>query len=486
MYIKNYSSYYLITFFLLIVLILRLFLWLLADLDLSFDEAQYWTWSLDPAWGYYSKPPFLSWLIKGTTFLCGNSEFCIRTGSLVLHSFSALFIALTASNFIHDKSSKFVGFIAASIWILVPGISLSSGFISTDVPLLFFTSVLLWSFSKIILRKKNYINYLIFCLSLSLGFLSKYAIIYFIIAIIISLVIDKNIYKNLTTHFSKLSLILIILGFVSIIFQHLMWNYNNSFVTAQHTISNANIGGEGSGFKNLFKFIFEQFFVFGPLTLVVLVSSFLKYKKLSIEERILIFLTLTPLILVMFQAFISRAHANWAAIAYVPGTVLVALQIVKIWPNSKKIYYGIISIGLVFMFLIPLSGIYNLGIDPYKKNRGWSELGLELSNLYKYYPDAVLVTDDRRVMAEAIYYMKKKPKKWVRWNADGYIHDHFELVTKHNDLDSEVGLMVSSEPDNKHFFSNFEKVTFLKNIIRVTGKKQNRKYKVWLLEGYKD
>ena len=89
-------------------------------------------------------------------------------------------------------------------------------------------------------------------------------------------------------------------------------------------------------------------------------------------------------------------------------------------------------------------------------------------------------------MAEAIYYMKKKPNKWVRWNADGYIHDHFELVTKHNDLDSEVGLMVSSEPDNKHFISNFEKVTFLKNIIRMTGKNQNRKYKVWLLEGYKD
>ena len=486
MYIKNYSSYYFITLFLLIALILRLFLWLLADLDLSFDEAQYWTWSLDPAWGYYSKPPFLSWLIRGSTSLCGNSEFCIRIGSLVLHSLSALFIALTASNFIHDKSSKFVGFIAASIWILVPGISLSSGFISTDIPLLFFTSILLWSFSKIILRKKNYINYLIFCLSLSLGFLSKYAIIYFIIALIISLVVDKTIYKNLTNRFSKLSLILIILGFLSIISQHLIWNYSNSFITAQHTLSNANIGGEGNGFINLLKFVFEQFFVFGPLTLLVLICSFLKYKKLPTEERILIFLTLTPLILVMVQAFISRSHANWAAIAYVPGTVLVALQIVKIWPDSKKIYYAIISIGLIFMFLIPLSGIYNLGVDPYKKNRGWSELGLELSNIYKFYPDAVLVTDDRRVMAEAIYYMKKKPNKWVRWNADGYIHDHYELVTKHNDLDSEVGLMVSSEPDNKHFISNFEKVTFLKNIIRVIGKNKNREYKVWLLEGYKD
>ena len=34
------------------------------------------------------------------------------------------------------------------------------------------------------------------------------------------------------------------------------------------------------------------------------------------------------------------------------------------------------------MFLIPLSGVYNIGIDPYKKNRGWSELGLAISEIY--------------------------------------------------------------------------------------------------------
>ena len=483
---KNYSFYYFIVFFLSVVFILRTCLWLFADLDLSFDEAQYWTWSLNPAWGYYSKPPFISWLINGFTFLCGDSEFCIRLGSPVLHSLSAYFIALTACNFSRVKSSKFVGFVAASIWILMPGISLSSGFISTDVPLLFFTSLVLWSLSKILFNEKNFINYLIFCLSFSLGFLSKYAIIYFIIAIIFALILDRAIYKNLKKFFSLLSLILISLGFIIVIFPHLNWNYSNSFITAQHTLSNANIGGEGNSFKNLFKFFFEQFFVFGPITLLILIATLFKYKKLSTEEKILIFLTFTPIILVMALAFISRAHANWAAIAYVPGTVLVALQIEKIWPERKNIYYGIISIGVGFMLLIPLFGIYNLGIDPYKKNRGWSDLGLEISNIYLSYPNAVLVTDDRRVMAEAIYYMENKPNKWVRWNADGYIHDHYELVTKHNDLKGKIGLMVSSEPKNNHFVASFEKVTLLKSIYRLVGKAKNREYKVWLLEGYKN
>ena len=249
-------------------------------------------------------------------------------------------------------------------------------------------------------------------------------------------------------------------------------------------MANANISGEGKGISNLLKFFFEQFLVFGPITLIVLFSVLYNYKKLSVEERILLFLTFTPLILVMIQAFISRAHANWAAIAYLPATLLVALQIVKLWPKTKNIYYVIIIIGLLFTVLIPLTAKHNFGIDPFKKYRGWSNLGLEISTIFLNYPNAVLVTDDRRVMAEALYYMKNKPKKWVRWNADGYIHDHYELVTSHDDLKNELGIMVSSESNNKHFISSFKKAIFLKNIYRDISEDKNKEYKVWLLEGY--
>ena len=214
-------------------------------------------------------------------------------------------------------------------------------------------------------------------------------------------------------------------------------------------------------------------------------TTLYKYNKLSTEERTLIFLSFVPILLVMFQAFISRAHANWAAIAYVPATVLVASQIVKYWPKTKSIYFGIIIIGVVFAVLIPLSSKHNFGLDPFKKYRGWSNLGSEISHIYLNYPSAILVTDDRRVMAEALYYMKNKPKKWVRWNADGNIHDHYELVTKHDDLKNEIGVMISSELDNKHFISSFKKVTFLKDIYRDISRQKSKEYKVWLLEGYK-
>ena len=33
-------------------------------LDLYPDEAQYWTWSRDLAFGYFSKPPVIAWLMR--------------------------------------------------------------------------------------------------------------------------------------------------------------------------------------------------------------------------------------------------------------------------------------------------------------------------------------------------------------------------------------------------------------------------------------
>ena len=58
--------------------------------DLFFDEAQYWSWSLEPDFGYYSKPPLIAWLIRLATETCGSSEFCIRLPSPLLHAMTAL------------------------------------------------------------------------------------------------------------------------------------------------------------------------------------------------------------------------------------------------------------------------------------------------------------------------------------------------------------------------------------------------------------
>src|SRR5262245_37489018 len=62
------------------------------------DEAQYWTWSQDLAWGYYSKPPGIAWEIWAGTQLLGNTELGVRLFSLIISfllSLSVYFLAKT-------------------------------------------------------------------------------------------------------------------------------------------------------------------------------------------------------------------------------------------------------------------------------------------------------------------------------------------------------------------------------------------------------
>src|SRR5690606_4041263 len=91
--------------------------------DLFFDEAQYWSWSLEPAFGYYSKPPLIAWMIWAATEVCGHSELCIRLPSPLIHSATALVIYGVAAR-LYDRR---VGFWSAVVFATLPGISLSSG-----------------------------------------------------------------------------------------------------------------------------------------------------------------------------------------------------------------------------------------------------------------------------------------------------------------------------------------------------------------------
>jgi 4-amino-4-deoxy-L-arabinose transferase-like glycosyltransferase len=56
------------------------------------DEAQYWTWSLFPDIGYYSKPPGIAWQIAAGTVLFGHTALGVRFLALLLPIASALVI----------------------------------------------------------------------------------------------------------------------------------------------------------------------------------------------------------------------------------------------------------------------------------------------------------------------------------------------------------------------------------------------------------
>jgi len=96
--------------------------------DLFFDEAQYWSWSLEPAFGYYSKPPLIAWLISGASSVCGASEFCIRLPAPLLHTVTSYLVFLIGCRLYGSAA----GLWSALAFATLPGISVSAGIIRSE------------------------------------------------------------------------------------------------------------------------------------------------------------------------------------------------------------------------------------------------------------------------------------------------------------------------------------------------------------------
>ena len=71
-------------FFLIFITFLKIFALYISPLELSVDEAQYWDWSNNIEFGYFSKPPLIAWLISITTSMFGNDEWSVRIFSPII------------------------------------------------------------------------------------------------------------------------------------------------------------------------------------------------------------------------------------------------------------------------------------------------------------------------------------------------------------------------------------------------------------------
>ncbi|MDC2978840.1 hypothetical protein OAZ15_04495, partial [Pelagibacteraceae bacterium] len=74
---------------LIVLLLLKIGALNFTTFNLFGDEAQYWLWSKDIDLGYFSKPPFLTWIIRVYTEILGSSFVALK----LLPSFVYLLIA---------------------------------------------------------------------------------------------------------------------------------------------------------------------------------------------------------------------------------------------------------------------------------------------------------------------------------------------------------------------------------------------------------
>ncbi len=460
--------------------------------DLFFDEAQYWYWSLEPAFGYYSKPPLIAWIIRASTDTCGLSEFCIRLPSPILHTLTAIAVFAIGQRLYSTRTGVIAGLVMATL----PGVSVSAGIISTDVPLLLFWAIALYAFAALF-DTKSWWPALLLGVAIGAGLNAKYAMAWFFLCAIVYIAMTperRSISRDVRLYAA------LAIG-IAMIVPNVVWNASNSFATLSHTADNAKWGGSLFHPVKALEFFGAQFGVFGPVLFgALLIIGWRAWKyKLPEADRLLLAFCLPIIAIITLQAFLSRAHANWAAVAYVAASVLVTATMIRDveWRWLRA------SLGLhVLVVMLAAAGTVMagrvaspFGADPFARTLGWQEMAAATRTQIEAAkaagkPFAAIVTDDRPVTAELLYYLRDTPAPVLAWRMTAKPRDHFEMKQPFpGDLGEQASqarvLLVSTIGAKSPVLEAFTDVEALGEENLPAGMSDTRRVAFFALSGYK-
>jgi 4-amino-4-deoxy-L-arabinose transferase-like glycosyltransferase len=428
--------------------------------DLYVDESQYWAWSRELAFGYFSKPPLLAWIIAGVTQVCGDGEACVRAASPILYFGTSLIAYAIAAELYDERTALWTALTVA----LAPAVGFSARIVSTDVPLLFFWALALFTYVKL-LRGGTWGWALTLGAALGLGLLAKYAMIYFVAGVALAAALDPEARALLRRR--ELWLALAIAAIV--VAPNIVWNMTNELVTFKHT--RGHVQATQLGFQPLkgLEFFAAQFGVIGPIVfggLLVLIARFAK-PELRQPDRWMILFAIPPLALIAGLALVHGAYANWAAAAFVSAAVAVTAVLVR--QQKWRWLYANLAIGIVVQALL-LAGdaaadrlsMAPLGLkdDPYRRTMGWRSLADGARKFVTETDARTIVGDGRDVVAALNYYLRDLKPRVLTWPSAGAPGNYFEQRYALAGTESEPLLVITPCPSARPLEQYYRTATF--------------------------
>lgn len=418
--------------FLLLFSLFRIYYIQNGPLDLSPDEAHYWEWSRRLDLSYYSKGPMIAYLIYLSTSIFGDTVFGIRIMAVIFSALSSILLYSLGKNLYDEK----VGLSSAILLQIVPLFSAFGVLFTIDSPFIFFWILSLFLFWKAINRKalsvmrnefeeneikpshitdhSSLIYWRFLGLSIGLGLLTKYTMVFFYPCAFLFLLLSKEYRKLLLTKGPYIAFIISLIVFSPVI----IWNANHDWITLKHTAGQAHIAeGIRISLKSFFEFLGSQFGVITPLLLVLMAVSVWRLRKK--REGAFLFWFLIPVIaFFLLKSMQAKVQANWALPGYLSGIVAFSAFYMKRFHSEGKGIKILIAVAVLLSVIITAIAHYpsiiNLPVkqDPTLRLRGWKELGAEVTNIYerKSVDRPVFIFSDRyQVSSELAFYVKGHP-----------------------------------------------------------------------------
>jgi hypothetical protein len=434
-----------------------------VDAGLHVDEAQYWLWSRDLDWGYFSKPPMVAALIALSTDWLGDGVLGVRALAMLCYPMTAVVIFGWVRDVVADVAPgpqarpERAGQFAALVFIASPVAGLLGLVVTTDAPLL-----LAWALASSALwrawRDGRRRDHLWLGLWLGMGLLSKYTMAAFAVSALgVLLLVPRRAPRALPVW---QGLFWAAVPAVLCLLPNLWWNAEHGWPTLRHT-AEITLGASATNpWRTEGEYLAGLLLLLGPIVVPWALAWRGARGKTALPpapgaavarqdaRRIAAWLMLPLVTLGALQSLHAKAQVNWTAPALVGGVMALALWVHAEQPKARlRGWYMVLAAQVLLIGGVTVGGDLAHALhkplprqlDVWARMRGWDDAFAELRPHAEAWfreqqgrspgtPRSVLGAD-RAIIANGGYAWRGLQPQWLAWRDPGRpAADHFQLT----------------------------------------------------------
>jgi hypothetical protein len=326
-------------------------------IELGNDEVYYWTYALFPDWSHFDHPPLVGFTIQLFTMnLKFNSEFFIRSGSLILSSVSIILLFYLVKK-IYSQPAAYIStflFTASFYFNIISGL-----FILPDTPQMFFVMLALYFGVPAITAnnpaKLDSFKIVLFGLFTGLAFLSKYHSLFLWFGFgLYVMIINRSWLKRSSLY---LSLLITFVLMIPVIY----WNIQNNFISFTYHGSRVGILNNQVNFTSFLQFNLGQFFYQNPVLSVIFIFTLLslfrkKRGQFTSTNILLICLSLPMIVIFTIFSLFKNTLPHWSGPAFI-GLIILSSEWLsnKLIHSRTKVFAAIFGANMLVVLVIILA-----------------------------------------------------------------------------------------------------------------------------------
>lgn len=409
--------------------------------ELSTDEAQYWLWGQTFAFGAYSKPPMIGWIISLSTAVLGEATWAVRAPAPLFHMLTSLVILALGLR----VAGLRIAALAALTYITMPAITLGSFLMTTDTPMLAASATALLLQHILASRGRRGEQTVTLAMALgaavAFGMMTKYAMLFAVAGMCVAALVSSE--------WRLRSRDVAIAGITALVLMspNLIWVASNNFVTVQHMAETSGIDGPKFHPMVALRFVAEQFAVFGPIVFAIWLLALSRAGQMPSVMRGLLAASGVVLLIVIGQALMGKALANWA-VGFAIGSSLVFANQMASRPRLATVSLAIggflaLSLPLLTMWGTELRAGDRLVLGRYL---GQDDLVAQAVTLAQDQGATILASDHRDILSALSWQARSSGLQVNALPYDGAPRNYWEMTRPLSGKTDQPVLVITTHP----------------------------------------